>query len=125
MVLFVVLAYGSLLPNFSKIIPLLPLAVVFAAINSFTVEFTYRAPLLGATQGVLGSQATLAINAIFFGLAHALYGMPNGIPGFLMTTLVGYLLGKSMLEMRGSLWALFIHMMADIPIFELYALASP
>jgi hypothetical protein len=47
--------------------------------------------------------------------------MPNGIPGFLMTTLVGYLLAKSMLEMRGSLWALFIHMMADIPIFELYA----
>jgi membrane protease YdiL (CAAX protease family) len=58
------------LPNFSKITSLLPLVVIFAAINSFTEEFTYRAPLLGATHGILGSQAAFAINAIFFGLAH-------------------------------------------------------
>jgi membrane protease YdiL (CAAX protease family) len=123
-VLFVVLAYGRLLQRFDRIIPFLPLAVVFAGINSFTEEFTYRAPLLGATHAVLGNQAALAINAIFFGLAHVLYGTPNGIPGFIMTSLVGYLLGKSMLETCGSVWALFIHLMADIPIFVLYALAS-
>jgi membrane protease YdiL (CAAX protease family) len=122
--LYVVLAYGRLLHNFNRIIPLLPLVVVFAAINAFTEEFTYRAPLLGATHEVLGRQAALVINAVFFGFAHYIYGTPNGIPGLLMTTFVGYLFGKSMLETRGSFWALFTHMMADIPIFVLYALAS-
>jgi membrane protease YdiL (CAAX protease family) len=122
--LFVVLAYGQLLHNFSKILPLLPLAVVFAAINAFTEEFTYRAPLLGATHEVLGRQAALGINAVFFGFAHYLYGTPNGLPGLLMTAFVGYLFGKSMFETRGSFWALFTHMLADIPIFVLYALAS-
>jgi membrane protease YdiL (CAAX protease family) len=122
--LFVVLAYGHLLHNFSRILPLLPLAVVFAAINSFTEEFTYRAPLLGATHEVLGRQAALGINAVFFGFAHYLYGTPSGIAGLLMTAFVGYLFGKSMFETRGSFWALFTHMLADIPIFVLYALAS-
>jgi uncharacterized protein len=122
--LFVVLAYGRLLHNFSGILHLLPLAVVFAAVNSFTEEFTYRAPLLGATHEVLGRQAALGINAVFFGFAHYLYGTPNGIPGLLMTAFVGYLFGKSMFETRGSFWALFTHMLADIPIFVLYALAS-
>jgi membrane protease YdiL (CAAX protease family) len=122
--LFVVLAYGQFLHNFSKIIPLLPLAVVFAAINAFTEEFTYRAPLLGATHEVLGRPAALAINAVFFGFAHYLYGTPNGIPGLLMTAFVGFLFGKSMLETRGSFWALVTHMLADIPIFVLYELAS-
>lgn len=122
--LFVVLAYGRFLHNISRIIPLLLLAVIFAAINSFTEEFTYRAPLLGATHELLGKQPALMINAVFFGLAHYLYGTPNGLPGFLMTTLVGYLLGKSMIETHGSFWALLVHMLADIPIFVLYALAS-
>jgi membrane protease YdiL (CAAX protease family) len=121
--LFVVLAYGRFLQNFNRIIPLLPLVVVFAAINAFTEEFTYRAPLLGSTHEVLGRQAALVINAVFFGFAHYLYGTPNGIPGLLMTTFVGYLFGKSMLETRGSFWALFTHMMPDIPFFLLYALA--
>ena len=122
--LFVVLAYGSLLHNFGRILLLLPLAVVFSAINAFTEEFTFRAPLLGATHMILGRPAALAVNAVFFGFAHYLYGMPNGIPGLLMTAFVGYLFGKSMLETRGTFWALLTHMLADIPIFVLYALAS-
>jgi hypothetical protein len=122
--LFVVLAYGKYLHNFARILLLLPLALVFAALNAFTEEFTYRAPLLGATREVLGSQPALWINAVFFGLAHYLYGTPGGLPGLLMTTFVGYLFGKSMLETRGAFWALLTHMLADIPIFVLYALAS-
>lgn len=122
--LFIFIAYRRLLSNFGAVIPLLPLVVIFAAINAFTEEFTYRAPLLGATHELLGRQPALVINALFFGFAHYLYGMPNGIPGLLMTTFVGYLFGKSILETRGSFWALFTHMMADIPIFLLYALAS-
>ena len=122
--LFVVLAYGKLLHNFGRIVPLLPLAVIFSAINAFTEEFTFRAPLLGSTHDVLGRQPALVISAVFFGLAHYLYGTPGGVPGLLMTAFVGYLLGKSMLETHGSFWALFTHMLADIPIFVLYALAS-
>jgi membrane protease YdiL (CAAX protease family) len=122
--LFIVLAYECFLHNFTKILPLLPLAVIFSALNAFTEEFTYRAPLLGATHKLLGKQPALVINAVFFGFAHYLYGTPNGLPGFLMTAFVGYLFGKSMLETRGSFWALLTHTLADIPIFVLYALAS-
>jgi membrane protease YdiL (CAAX protease family) len=120
--LFVALAYGKYLHNFGRILPLLPLAIIFAAINAFTEEFTYRAPLLGATHELLGKQPALWINATFFGFAHYLYGAPGGLPGFLMTAFVGYMLGKSMIETRGAFWALLIHMLADIPIFVLYVL---
>jgi membrane protease YdiL (CAAX protease family) len=122
--LFVALAYGKYLHNFGRILSLLPLAIIFAAINAFTEEFTYRAPLLGATHELLGKQPALWINATFFGFAHYLYGAPGGLPGFLMTAFVGYLLGKSMIETRGAFWALLTHMLADIPIFVLYALAT-
>ncbi len=54
--------------------------------------------------------------AAFFGFAHY-YGMPNGIVGVLMAGVLGWLLGKSMLETRGLFWAWFIHFCQDILIF--------
>jgi membrane protease YdiL (CAAX protease family) len=122
--LFVGLAYGPLLSKFGQIIPLLPVTVLLAASNAVAEELTFRAPLLATTHPVIGKGQAVWLSTVFFGLAHYLYGDPSGIPGFLMTGLIAFLLGKSMLETRGSLWALFIHFAADIPIFILLALLS-
>jgi hypothetical protein len=63
------------------------------------------------------------INAVFFGLAHYLYGSPPGVIGFLMTGFLAWLLGKSMLETKVLFWAWFIHFFADVIIFASYAIS--
>lgn len=103
--------------------PLLPAVVVFAAVNAFNEEVYFRASLLSTLHAVLGTGHTLLLSATFFGLAHYLYGSPPGIVGVLMTGFLAWLLGKSMLETRGFLWAWFIHFVPDVVIFASYALA--
>ena len=61
------------------------------------------------------------IAAVFFGMAHYLYGSPPGVAGFLMTAFLGWLLGKSMLETKGILWPWFIHFLSDVVVFLFYA----
>lgn len=62
------------------------------------------------------------IVAVFFGMAHYLYGTPAGVVGFLMTAFLGWLLAKSMLETRGLFWPWFIHFVPDVVIFVFYAM---
>ncbi|OGO47740.1 MAG: hypothetical protein A2Z30_08690 [Chloroflexi bacterium RBG_16_64_43] len=121
---FVVASAGPALGNAPRILPLLPAVVLFAAMNSLEEELSYRAPLLATSHEVIGRGPSLWLTAVFFGLAHALYGTPAGIVGFVYTGLVAYLFGKSMLETHGSGWAFVMHTIADIPIFLLYALKS-
>lgn len=105
-----------------RVVPLLPAAILFAAINALTEEIYFRAGILSTLTGVIGRRHTLLICATFFGLAHYLYGSPPGLAGLLMTGFLGWLLGKSMLETKGIGWAWFIHFIADLPIFFLYGL---
>jgi membrane protease YdiL (CAAX protease family) len=102
--------------------PLLPAAVAFAAINALTEEIYFRASILATLQGVLGTGHALLLNAVFFGLAHYLYGSPSGFVGFLMTGFLAFLLGKSMLETKGLAWPWFIHFVPDVVIFASYCL---
>ena len=95
-----------------------------ALLYGLAEELTMRAPQLGAIHAVLGRGPALAMLSVYFGLAHVLHGMPNGAVGFLMVALVGYLFGKSMLETRGSRWAVLIHAAADVPVFLLYAVTA-
>ncbi|MFO7698461.1 MAG: CPBP family intramembrane glutamic endopeptidase [Anaerolineae bacterium] len=122
--LFVVLAYLPLWRNLPAALGMVPLAVLYALLNGLAEELTMRAPQLGAVHEVLGRGPALAMLSVYFGLAHVLYGMPNGAVGFLMVALVGYLFGKSMLETRGSRWAVLIHAAADVPVFLLYAVTA-
>jgi membrane protease YdiL (CAAX protease family) len=113
-----------LLYRLGQSISLLPFASLFAAMNALGEELTFRAPLLATSHEIIGRQSALWMTSIYFGLAPYLYGDPSGMIGFLLTAFIAYLLGKSMLETRGIFWAWFIHFMADIPIFLLYALKS-
>jgi len=74
-------------------------------------------------QSIIGTTHVLLITAVFFGLAHYLYGSLSGLIGFLMTGFLAWLLGKSMIETRGFVWAWFIHFLADVVIFVSYAIA--
>jgi membrane protease YdiL (CAAX protease family) len=109
--------------NLAKIIPLLPAILIYAAVNAFNEELYFRATLLSTLPQAIGKNHAMLINMVFFGLAHYLYGSPPGLVGFLMTGFLAYLLGKSMLETKGFLWAWFIHFLPDVVIFASYAIA--
>ncbi|MBN2430887.1 MAG: CPBP family intramembrane metalloprotease [Acidobacteria bacterium] len=102
--------------------PLLPFVLLFAAVNAFTEEVYFRLSLLATLTDIVGKNHALLLNVVFFGLAHYLHGSPPGIMGFLMTGFLAWLLGKSILETRGLLWAWFIHFVPDVVIFAFYAI---
>jgi len=95
------------LQSFLQAAPMLPAVLVLAAMNAFNEELSYRSTLLAGMERVVGSQHALWNAALFFGLAHY-FGVPYGIVGVLMSTFLGWMLGKSMLETRGFFWAWFI-----------------
>ncbi|PKO04404.1 MAG: hypothetical protein CVU41_17150 [Chloroflexi bacterium HGW-Chloroflexi-3] len=105
-----------------KAIPLLPAALLFAAINAFNEEMYYRAPMLSTLPRVIGKHQAMMFNAIFFGLAHFLYGSPPGIIGAAMTGFLAWLICKSMLETKGLTWPWLIHFLPDAMIFFSYML---
>ena len=118
---FLLIAGG--IPSLSKlidIIPIIPLIIIFAAVNSFYEELGYRAALISVLEDKIGSKHSLYLSSIFFGIGH-FYGVPYGIVGVVMASFLGYILGKSMLETRGFFWAFFIHMLQDIIIFSFIA----
>jgi hypothetical protein len=104
--------------------PLWWTVILFPVMNAVGEELTYRLPLLATTHTVIGKQHALWLTAVYFGLAHVLHGDPNGLIGFVVIALPVYLMGKSILETRGSLWAIGMHFLGDIPIFAMYALRA-
>jgi len=104
-------------------LPLLPVVLLLALMNSFSEEMNYRASQLAVLQGVLSNPHALLITAAYFGIGHY-YGVPYGIVGVLMAGILGWLLGKSMLETKGSFWAWFIHFLQDVMIFSFMAIGS-
>ena len=105
-----------------KALPLLPVALLLAAINAFTEEAYYRCSLLATLHEVIGKTHALLLSVVYFGLGHWLYGSPPGLLGAAMVGFLAWLLGKAMLETRGFLWPWIIHMVPDAVIFFSYAL---
>ncbi len=106
-----------------RALPMLPAALLFAAVNAFTEEAYFRCSLISTLQAAIGRKHTLALILVFFGLSHWLYGSPNGIVGFAMTGFLSWVMARSMLETRGMLSAWIIHVFPDVVIFFSYALA--
>jgi membrane protease YdiL (CAAX protease family) len=104
-------------------LPLLPAAVLFAAVNAFNEELYFRSSILSTLHDVIGGAHALGITVVFFALAHWLYGSPAGPAGFAMTGFLAWVMGRSMLETRGIAWPWLIHFAPDVVIFVSYALA--
>jgi membrane protease YdiL (CAAX protease family) len=123
LVAFIAIAGGAPLSNLPRALPLLPYVLLFAATNAFGEEMSYRAPQLGALTPVVGNAQALLMTATYFGIWH-FYGVPYGVVGVLMAGLFGWLLGRSMLETKGFLWAWLIHFVMDVVIFTFMAAGS-
>jgi membrane protease YdiL (CAAX protease family) len=106
-----------------RLIPLLPVVLILSAVNAFSEEITYRASLLAPLRAVVGKSQALLLTAALFGFWH-FYGVPYGIVGVIMAGVLGWLLGKSMLETKGIFWAWFIHFWQDVAIFAFIAAGS-
>lgn len=113
-------------PDFSmlsRVVAALPLALVFAALNAASEEFRFRSVLLARLVPVLGSAHALWLTSVLFGLGHW-FGRPSGPTGVLMTLVVGFILGKSMLETGGFAWAWLAHGIQDVLIFAFIVMAA-
>lgn len=106
-----------------RLLPLLPLVLLLAGMNAFSEEVIYRGSLLAPLNEALGKSQALLLTAALFGLWH-FYGVPYGVVGVLMAGVLGWLLGKSMLETKGIFWAVFIHFWQDVAIFAFIAAGS-
>jgi hypothetical protein len=104
-------------------LPMFPAILLFASINAFYEELTYRSSLLAPLEPALGYRHALWITAIFFGIGH-FYGVPYGVIGVIMASFLGWFMGKAMLETRGFFWAWFIHFLQDVLIFSFMAIGS-
>lgn len=105
-----------------KALPYLPAAILFAAMNGFGEEMSFRAPVLSALQGQIGRGHVLLLTAVYFGLAHYSGSLSADIVWIVFAGLLGWLMAGSMLETRGAFWAWLIHFAEDIPIFFFMAL---
>ena len=107
----------------ARLLPLLPAVLIFAAMNAFSEEMSYRAAPLSVLEEPLGKNQSLLLTSLFFGLGH-FYGIPYGVMGVIMASLLGWFLGKSMLETRGFGWAWFIHFLQDVMIFAFMVIGT-
>lgn len=107
----------------ASIVPLLPAILLFAALNAFSEEMTYRAPMIATLGPAVGGQQALWQSAVLFGVAHY-FGIPGGLSGAVLAIFMGWILGKAMRETRGLLWPWFIHFLSDVSIFVFLAMAS-
>jgi Type II CAAX prenyl endopeptidase Rce1-like len=120
---FLVAAGRPPLDLVARALPILPVVVLAAALNAFSEEVTYKASLLSVLEGPVGRGQALLLVSAYFGIGHY-YGVPYGLIGVAMAFVLGWLLGRSMLETRGLFWAWFLHFWQDVWIFSFLALGS-
>lgn len=109
---------------FAKALPYFPAALLFAATNAFAEEVQFRAGLLGDLQNALGANQAIWLTAAFFGFAHYFGGAPSGIPGVLITGLLGALFAKCMLGSKSIAVPWFVHFCQNAVIYAFWAIGS-
>lgn len=120
------LALTQLMPpsvGWFRLFPYLPAILLFALMNSFGEEMAYRAGPLSQLYPLIGREAANWITAVWFGLGHFYGGIPSGWMGVVQTGLIGLLFGKAMLETRGMVLPVLLHLIIDAVIYAFLALA--
>ncbi len=72
-------------------------SILYAALNAFNEEMTFRAPMLATLEPTGGSLHAWWMSAYFFGIAHY-FGTPGGLAGAVLSIFMGWMLEKAMLE---------------------------
>ena len=96
--------------------PFIPVVLILAALNAFNEELIYRSSMLAPLVGPLGVRPAHLLTAALFGIGHY-YGVPYGIGGVALAMVMGWFLGKAMLETKGFFWPWLLHVVADVCIF--------
>lgn len=107
-----------------RLLSLLPVVVIAAALNALAEEVLYRAPLLGPLVPVVGARHAVWMTAVWFGLGHVYGGIPSSLPGFVYGSAVGLLFGAAMMQTRGLAWPWFMHFAIDATIYTLLAIRA-
>ena len=107
----------------ARLLPLAPLILTGAAINTFSEEFLFRQVLLARLIPVLGITQAIWLTALRFGVGHW-FGNPSGVTGVMLATIFGWFAARSMLDTRGSGWIWSVHLINDLVIFSLIALTA-
>jgi membrane protease YdiL (CAAX protease family) len=132
LIVFVLLLSGTLLANLSRLgvdnlvkaLPLLPAALLFAAMNGVYEEVVFRAAPLSQLIHVVGSRHALLITVAYFGLGHYFGSVPEGIMGVALAAFFAYIMGKAMLETKGIVWPFICHFAADAAVFIFIAVSA-
>lgn len=103
---------------------LIPVVLLLAASNGFNEEIMLRAAPMAAVFEVVGRSNAIWMAAVLFGLAHYIGGIPSGIPGVLITGVLGWFFGKCMLDSGGLFWPWLFHALQDVLPFALMALTA-
>lgn len=131
-IVFVLLLSGTLLANLPRLgvdnlikaLPIIPLALLFAAMNAAYEEVVFRAAPLSQLVGAVGRRHALLITVAYFGLGHYFGAVPSGIMGVALAAFFAYIMGKAMLETRGIVWPFICHIAADVPVFLFLAVSA-
>jgi hypothetical protein len=104
--------------------PLIPVVLLLASINGATEEIILRAAPISTVYEVVGESNAIWMAAVLFGLSHYVGGIPSGVPGVLITALLGWFFGRCMVDSRGFFWPWLFHAVQDIVPFTVMALAA-
>lgn len=110
----------SLRPSPSMVIaalPLLPIILLTALLSTFGEEVLFRASLLSVSHEAVGKGQSLWMAAFVFGSAHYIGGQPSLLLGFVITAILGWGLGKIMLESRSILLPWLLHFAINSIVF--------
>ena len=97
-------------------VPIFILIVLFALVNSFVEEVTFRHTFTSIVEyHNLSPFISKTLSMIIFGGVHYL-GTPGKIPGVILAGFLAWFLAKSIHETKGFFWAWLIHFMQDVII---------
>jgi membrane protease YdiL (CAAX protease family) len=114
----------SLRPDFgtaNRVLVHFPGVLAGSALNAIFEEYIFRIMLLACFIRSIGTKHALLLTSVLFALEH----WPTSGFAVIHTFYWGWLLGKSMIETRGCSWAIVQHIIGDIPIYALVAMAKP
>jgi membrane protease YdiL (CAAX protease family) len=97
-------------------IELIPWVVFFSAANAWSEEIFARFVIVAGLDGKINPAAICVISGLIFGVPH-FFGTPGGFFGVVVTSGLGWLLAKSVVDTKELGWALLIHFLQDVVIF--------
>ena len=98
-------------------VKILPIAIVFSFINSFTEEILMRLGLIVSLKGVVSERKIPLICGLIYGCTQY-WSAPGGFLGVITGIALGWFLAKSVLETRGLFWAWLIHFVRDVVVYS-------